>query len=323
MILQDMIEFCCQQWNENHGYCGESSMIIASLYYGQYLSQYDIRDIAAGYDPTSNPQIDGEFLLGRNDQYTASQLKLNFTTWDNNIRTTSAFLLWIKKKVHEGNIVTIGVYTNEYLFYCDTSHKAGDPDYDHIVTVVGVDSLYNNDGNYYGSDILYFTDHALWDPSSSTGPRYIFNYTFDGMRRDRKGANSKHAGVYSLPDDTTIGNYGLAISGIADNDGTMVPVRVQASQNYEDPEIIEGSNVRPASTNVALTITIANLERNTIYFLYKYNDEQHVPTENFEASTHAVATWNVSCSDADICTAVVYDNIQSSDKAIFRAVKSS
>ena len=30
------------QWDANSGYCGEVSMISAGLYYGQYLSQYDV-----------------------------------------------------------------------------------------------------------------------------------------------------------------------------------------------------------------------------------------------------------------------------------------
>ena len=35
------------QWEHNGGYCGETSMISAGLYYGQYLSQYDVRTIAS------------------------------------------------------------------------------------------------------------------------------------------------------------------------------------------------------------------------------------------------------------------------------------
>ena len=35
------------QWNSNDVYCGEVSMISAGLYYGQYLSQYDVRAIAS------------------------------------------------------------------------------------------------------------------------------------------------------------------------------------------------------------------------------------------------------------------------------------
>jgi hypothetical protein len=35
------------QWLHNDGYCGEVSLIMAGLKYGQYHSQYDAREISA------------------------------------------------------------------------------------------------------------------------------------------------------------------------------------------------------------------------------------------------------------------------------------
>jgi len=35
------------QWPANFGYCGEISFIVAGLYYGQYLSQYDARALVS------------------------------------------------------------------------------------------------------------------------------------------------------------------------------------------------------------------------------------------------------------------------------------
>src|SRR5580692_10667511 len=61
------------QWDANNGYCGEVSLISAGLYYGQYVSQYDIRALAI----KNVPQNDGQLLIGLNDQYAASQLHLN------------------------------------------------------------------------------------------------------------------------------------------------------------------------------------------------------------------------------------------------------
>ena len=37
-----------EQWETNLGYCGEVALISAGLHYGQYLSQYDARDLATG-----------------------------------------------------------------------------------------------------------------------------------------------------------------------------------------------------------------------------------------------------------------------------------
>ena len=39
-----------RQWEGNGGYCGETVMISAGLYYGQYVSQYDARAFASDGD---------------------------------------------------------------------------------------------------------------------------------------------------------------------------------------------------------------------------------------------------------------------------------
>ncbi len=45
------------QWEENNGYCGETSLISAGLYYGQYGSQYDARAYVrmSTPDPSTTP----------------------------------------------------------------------------------------------------------------------------------------------------------------------------------------------------------------------------------------------------------------------------
>ena len=35
------------QWNENSGYCGETSFISAGLHFGQYCSQFTARSLAS------------------------------------------------------------------------------------------------------------------------------------------------------------------------------------------------------------------------------------------------------------------------------------
>lgn len=298
---------------------------------GQYFSQYDVRDIAAEFSPSSNPQVDGELLLGYNDLYTSSQLNFNFTSWNNSVRDTNAFLVWVKEQVRAGYYVTLGVYTNEYLFYCDTDKSAGDADYDHIVSVVGVESNHTSvesAGVFYPDDVLYFSDHGLWNPSpSGTGPRYIFNYTFADIQATRKEANSRGNGasVYSLPSDTAVGNYGLAVSGVLDADNVLMPVRLDTSVNYESPEIKDGSSDRPAAMPVTLTVTVSGLQQGHSYVLFKYDDETAVPSRGFNANaSQASVQWNISLPINCICSEyTLTDSILSSDKAIYRAVSSS
>ena len=47
------------------GYCGEVSTISALLYYGGYMSQYDMREISTF--KFFNVQTASEYLLGVND----------------------------------------------------------------------------------------------------------------------------------------------------------------------------------------------------------------------------------------------------------------
>ncbi len=88
------------QWDGNEGYCGEVSLISASLFYGTYISQYDIRAIAG----KGKAQNQCQLLVGVNDQYTATQLHL--TSIEFNTKTeqnTNQFLIWVKQNVLRGS----------------------------------------------------------------------------------------------------------------------------------------------------------------------------------------------------------------------------
>jgi hypothetical protein len=296
-------------------------MITIGLILGQYFSQYDLRQITSGYQPTNSPQIDGEFLLGENDAYAAEQLRYNFTQWDNSVRNPESFLLWIKKEVLLGNYVTIGVYTNEYLFYCNGNPHAGDPTYDHIVSILGIDTNTPTDTNtYHGNDILYFDDHGLWGDEPDVGTRYIFNYTFDEIMGTRQEANEKTGRVYTLPSSDSEGNYAISVSGILDTHHNTLPISIIPSQNYESPEIEDGTNTRPASSSITLTITITNLIPSVSYVLYTYHDINTVPTGSFNShASSASSQQTISISSGSSYTFT--QQILTSDQRIYRCVR--
>ncbi|MBK8816213.1 MAG: hypothetical protein IPN42_12290 [Methylococcaceae bacterium] len=74
------------QWNHNGGYCGEVSMISAGLYFGQYLSQFDVRSIASGGAPQNaydraEKEYTSQLLLGtKNAVAAADKLCLDYET---------------------------------------------------------------------------------------------------------------------------------------------------------------------------------------------------------------------------------------------------
>lgn len=305
------------QWDGNQGYCGEVGLISAGLYYGQYASQYTVRSLASTL-PQSNPK--SQLLLGNNDQRAATSMHLKFSEWNTvSENNTDQFLAWVKQNVVKGYPVLIGIYTNEYLFYGNTDPNAGDSDYDHIVPVYGIASNHAlNDPNYYGDDVLYFSDNGLW--GSATNPPYDFSYSFDSFQASRKEANAKKGAIYSLADDGS--NYGIVILGVNDLHGDTVPVRVSTNVNYEKPEIVDGSNNPPAPMPITLTITLSDLQPNVAYNLYKYNNFNSVPDSQFNANaSKAYKKWKVQISSGN--TYVFSEQIQSNEVAVYRAVKAT
>lgn len=304
------------QWMHNSGYCGEVSLISAGLYYGQYVSQFDVRALVTQDDT----QTSNELLIGINDTQTADKLHLQYEEWNTDAEeNTDQFLSWIKQKVVQGYPVAIGVYANQYLFYKDTTPTDGDADYDHIVTVSDITSSHPlTDPTYYGNDQIGFSDHGLWDNDNT--PVYYFSYAFDPFQKDRIDANATHGPIYSLANDGS--NYGIAITGVK---GNCLPVRVDPNFNYESPPINSDGqhpNTRPASMPLTLTITVSNLVPNTSYVLYRYNNLSAVPDSDFNANAgKAHEKWNIEISSGSTYTQT--EMIQSNETAVYRCVEAS
>jgi hypothetical protein len=302
------------QWLANDGYCGEVSTISAGLKYGQYLSQYDMRDIATG------AQAD-EYLVGVNDESAAKKVKLQHIEFDGKTNIgTDNYLAWIKTMARKGYAVTISVYMNYYLFYGMTSPTAGDAEYDHIVSVSSISSAYDDD-KYHDEDVIVISDHGLWAPYR-TGPVYLFNYTFKDFVGTREEANKKTGNTYTLPasSKTTTFNYGIAHTGIMDDDGVLLPVSITTNVNYEDPEMENRSEKRPAAMPLDLTITVAGLTPGEAYMLYRYSDETKVPTANFNSQLANAA--ESTPFTATKSTFVATKSILSNEKNFFRCVLS-
>ena len=105
----------------------------------------------------------------------------------------------MKTEVKANHPVTIGVYENEFIFNEETDAIYGDPDYDHIVPVIKIESLYD-DLLYHDTDVIYFSDNGETNCigasnknvcASSATPQFIFSYTFLEFSGTREEANSQ------------------------------------------------------------------------------------------------------------------------------------
>ncbi len=304
------------QWNANGGYCGEVSLISAGLYYGQYLSQYDARAAAIG----GIPQRKGELLLGSNATRAAAAMHLNSVQWQTfKAKSTDEFLVWVKRNILRGFPVSIGVFTNEYLFYGKSDASGGDPQYDHIVPVIRIRSPHpSSSRRYFGRDRITFSDNGLWGNSHTR--KYHFTYPFEGFQKNRIQANAPDGPVYSLPDGAR--NYGIAITGVMDADGDTLPVRLETSKNYEAPAMKDDSNARPAPMPLTLKITVSGLVPGTLYRLYRYRDLASVPDSHFNAhASSAAEIRDIQISSGT--TAVQTQQILSDEVAVYRAVSAT
>lgn len=313
------------QWLHNDGYCGEVSTIMALLKYGNYMSQYDLRVIASKYstlgDP-NKPQQTQFYLVGSNDESSSSAVKLNSIEYDHSIRSAQEYLTWCKKMIRKGYTITITVYMNYYLFYGITDVNAGERDYDHIVSVSKIESNYDDD-LYHDDDIITLEDHGLWAPRK-TGPQYLFSYTFKEFPGTREDANTQTLNkIYTLPSSFSAGQFGICHTGVIDLNKELLPITVNTNINYESPEIPNHSETRPPSLNITLTITVSDLNPNTNYVLYKYDDESKVPIKDFNKNKNnaiKVIAFTSSENNTTTNTYTITEEILSNEKAFYRAV---
>lgn len=273
------------QWEANGGYCGEVSFISAGLYYGQYLSQFDARAAAIGRTPQNAPGA--ELLLGDNDRRAARALRLRVENWDGRKqRSERQFLAWVKRHVLAGHPVIIGVFNNENTLYGSTDRESGDPQYDHIVPVVGVRSGHPlSERRYFATDRIVFSDNGLF--GSANDHPFIYRYLFHRFPGNREQANEPGGALYTLPDYGR--NYGVAILGVEDHDGETLPVRVETNKNSEQPSMKRDSNRRPRSEALVLTVTVSGLEPGVDYRLYRYDRLAAIPVSGFNANAAQAA----------------------------------
>ena len=322
------------QWNANYGYCGETALISAGLYYGQYISQYTARTAATPGVNQTDPS--SQLLISVNDLTAAATMHLNAVEWNgqSDTVTTNQYLAWVKAYVLAGYPVIIGIYDN--LYQPGGNALAGFSSYDHIVPVNGIASnhplVQGLNQTYYADDILQFSDNSgnnnINYPSSASSPpvdaAYLFQYNFGTFQMTRTQANSPTAPPYSLAlhSNSSNRNAGVAITGVSDLNGETVPVRLATDLNYENPAIINGSTTPPAATPVTLTATVYGLTTGVKYNVYQYNSLTSIPNSAFNAN--ASVAYQIFTFTASGSTYVLPQiSIMSNQVAAFRAVPAS
>src|ERR1700756_4413968 len=88
------------QWPNNDGYCGENSIQMCGLYYGDYISEGLCRNVGGG-----------ELLIYVNDTIALNTLSFNYVEWDPNGASPqyTSYLDWVKQYLNKKQPVIIVV----------------------------------------------------------------------------------------------------------------------------------------------------------------------------------------------------------------------
>ena len=236
------------QWNNADGYCGEMSIQMIGLYYGNYISEDIVRTVAGG-----------ELLVGVNDEAAVDSFRFTHDEWDYNNQPNPQYknyLVWLKQHLYYNHPVIITVYIQ----------GLSDPDYDHIIPAIGFSSpdtttFNNTDSLTYNTcfDSTYFTRSfsSIWDTRSMNG----------------NGATYE----YCIPKAV---DYGCAITGNMDSMNETLPVSLTLDR-WDEPNVTLGE--QPAMLHAVATIS--QLSTGTQYALLRYNDYTHVPSAHFDPLT--------------------------------------
>lgn len=301
------------EWDGNYGYCGETSFISAGLYYGQYISQFEARHMA--YPGRPQRRRDSQLFVDDHGKDVATRMHLaySYMATDNH----KAFLVWLKNNISHRHPVVIGVYSNVSKFSWMT--PPGDPDYDHIIPVLGIDSkapIKIGANGYFGDDRIIFSDNGLYAYQGKANPTFYYSYAFGEFLKSRRQANLATSPVYSLPNDTI--DYGIAFTGVIDLNSETRPVRVATNLNCEWPVITDGTSSPPKPMPLTLAVTVSQLTPGQDYVLYEYDNMSKVPNQNFNANADMAAhSWSFRAAAG---THTIALNIQSNQIAVFRAV---
>ena len=244
------------------GFCGSVTIQTAGLYYGNWLTEYAVRGTSGGYDFQHQLLIGypKDLDIASTSMMSACEaLKLNCSMWDYHTASNpqhSAFIRWAVEGIRLGYPIALGLYWG----------VKNDPNYDHIVPMVGFDS--NSGGEpaaIYYNDL--HTKKTLREELS----------TFVRSRNQCRNSQSFGQGSFCLPKQV---NYGMRMLGNADPDGELLPVRLRVNRVDEPDYSLKGQR-RQAPVLMRAQLAVHDLEAGQQYVLLRYEEAAQVPVKDF------------------------------------------
>ena len=244
------------------GFCGSVTIQTAGLYYGNWLTEYAVRGTSGGYDfqhqlliaYSKDLDIPSTSMMSACDA-----LKLNCSMWDYHTASNpqhSAFIRWAVKGIQLGYPIALGLYWG----------IKNDPNYDHIVPMVGFDSHSGGEPvAIYYNDL--HTNKTLREELS----------TFVRSRNQCRKSQPFGQGSFCLPKQV---NYGMRMLGNADPKGELLPVRLRVNRVDEPDYSLKGRR-RQVPVLIRAQLTVHDLEAGQQYVLLRYEEAAKVPVKDF------------------------------------------
>lgn len=230
------------------GFCGSASVQTVALYFGNWLTQNEVRGFTGGYDATHQLVLGGSPCCSAVDAARHFHLRVEeWKYWEQPQPQALRFVEWMKDAVDRSQPVVFGVYMT----------VENNTEFDHIVPLVGYDdeSLFFND--------LYFNRTLRADVDTFV------------QRREACSGAPEHAGVksYCLPQ---VVDLGFSVIGNVDPRGELFPVRLIMSSNAEpDYSIEDGKHDAPSELSAEVVVT--GLPPGGHFALLRFSDVGSLP----------------------------------------------
>lgn len=241
------------QWRERAGYCGECSIQQSALFYGNYVSQLICREII-------DPDQEEDVLVRVNMDRVLEALLLKFEDFDTDETATpqyKAYLAWTKRHLNQGHPVVLTMF----------ERNESCRDYDHILLATG--HISTTAQTYHPDDVLIFND--LFKSEAQRRPFKTLHDT-----REMAGNGVEHD--FCIPSKY---NFGCAITGVEDESGALLPIRITVDRD-DEPDVVQDE--KPVS--LKLGVQIRNLRPGTTYALYRYDDYKNLPKRDYHDSKY-------------------------------------
>ncbi|CAF4309248.1 unnamed protein product, partial [Adineta steineri] len=223
------------------------------LYYGAWISQKLVRDINHGEYILHKLSPDDR----RDPTHTLSVLHFTYEEWDWKNSPQPQFddyCSWMKKCIIEGYPVIFVVY----LLYSHFEY------YDHIMPAIGV--RFRDENEYDSNDTLIY-QNLFHDKQIE---RKMNDKDLAATRKTCR----KHCGQGGcIPLNV---DYGIAVTGIVDEDRVTLPVRLSVSA-WNEPNLHPAYNENPIEMDG--NVTVRDLIVGKLYVLLRYSSYEYVPTK--------------------------------------------